>query len=74
MSNSARSSLPPSDAQDRLDDSVRMLLEAADDLNGGRTSSRSGGPDGDVHRISMLNTRLVKEKLKCMYMLNGETY
>ena len=54
ISNSNRSPLPPSEAQDRLDDSVRMLLEAADGLNG----RKSEGHDGDVHRISILNTRL----------------
>ena len=51
--NSNRSPLPPSEAQDRLDDSVRMLLEAANGLNG----RKSEGVDGDAHRISILNTR-----------------
>jgi len=39
-----------------------MLLAAADDLHGGQAAStsrsqRRGGEEGDVHRISILNTR-----------------
>ena len=54
ISNLNRSPLPASEAQNRLDDSVRMLLEAADGLNG----KSSECVEGDVHRISILNTRL----------------
>ena len=49
----SRSPLPPSEAQDRLDDSVRLLLEAADGLNGRKGETIHE----DAHRISILNTR-----------------
>lgn len=53
ISSSNKSHLPPSEAQDRLDDSVRMLLQAADGLS----DKEKGYIEGDVHRISILNTR-----------------
>ena len=53
ISSSNKSHLPPSEAQDRLDDSVRMLLQAADGLS----DKEKGHIEGDVHRISILNTR-----------------
>ena len=71
ISSSNKSHLPPSEAQDRLDDSVRMLLQAADGLS----DKEKGHIEGDVHRISILNTRYdMLQKIAFIRMVKGVNY